>query len=288
MAQARQVAAALEAAHGWTAGAVEIVPITTSGDRIQDRPLAEVGGKYLWTKELDRCLLDGRTDLSVHSLKDVESERPAPLRIAAVLAREDVRDRIIGAQSIAALRDGAVVGTSSPRRTAQLLALRPDLQIVPLRGNVDTRLGKLASGELDAIILAAAGLNRLGRAVGVAVPVEQMLPAPGQAAIAVECRAEDSATMQALARIDCAATHAAIRAERAFTRALNATCHSPVAALASVDDGRVHLTSQILSDDGRERINEQADFAAGDDATPAALAKAMLDRAPHAVRSLFE
>ena len=165
------VAAALEQAHGWAAGSVEIEAVKTSGDRIQDRPLAEVGGKALWTKELDLALLAGETDCSVHSMKDVESDRPETLAIAAMLPRADVRDRLIGADSIADLRQGARVGTSSPRRAAQLRRLRPDLLIVSIRGNVDTRLAKLEAGEVDATLLAAAGLDRLGRA-DVGVPIE--------------------------------------------------------------------------------------------------------------------
>jgi hydroxymethylbilane synthase len=289
MAQATMVAAVLESAHGWDRGTVRIVPITTSGDRIQDRPLADIGGKALWTKELDRALLDGATDFSVHSLKDVESVRPGAIRIAAVLERADPRDRIIGADSIGTLKGGAVVGTSSPRRKAQLLALRPDLEIVSLRGNVDTRLGKLAAGEVDAILLAAAGLDRLGKgAVGAPVPIEQMLPAPGQAVIALECRTGDEATAAALVRIDHAGTHAAARAERAFTTALGGTCHSPVAALATIADGLIRLRAEILAEDGSMRIEDEAEFGLDDGEEAAALARAMLGRAPDAIRRLFE
>ena len=289
MAQATMVAAALEAAHGWDAGAVTVIPITTSGDRIQDRPLAEVGGKALWTKELDRALLDGSTDFSVHSLKDVESDRPDTIRIAAVLERADPRDRIIGAVSIEALKGGAVIGTTSPRRKAQLLALRPDLTIVSLRGNVGTRLGKLAAGEVDAILLAAAGLDRLGKTdVGAPVAIEQMLPAPGQAVIALECRNGDEATATALARIDHSATRAASSAERSFTAALGGTCHSPVAALAMVEQGRIRLRAEILAEDGSMRVQDEAEFEPGDSGAAAALAEAMLGRAPDAIRKLFE
>src|SRR3954469_10997869 len=159
--QAHMVADALRAAHGWGEDAIEIVPITTSGDIIQDRPLAEVGGKALWTKELDACLADGRTDLSVHSMKDVETLRPAIFAIAAMLERADTSDRLIGAESIEALPRGARVGTSSPRRAAQLLARRSDLRIEPIRGNVQTRLAKIEGGAFDATLLAAAGLARL-------------------------------------------------------------------------------------------------------------------------------
>ncbi|MFL6861918.1 MAG: hydroxymethylbilane synthase, partial [Allosphingosinicella sp.] len=181
--QAHLVADALRAAHGWDEDAIEIVPITTSGDVIQDRPLAEVGGKALWTKELDACLADGRTDLSVHSMKDVETIRPEMFAIAAMLERADTRDRLIGADSIEALAQGAIVGTSSPRRTAQLLARRPDLQPISIRGNVQTRLAKIARGEVDATLLAAAGLERLGLADG--APLD-LLPAPAQGAIGIE------------------------------------------------------------------------------------------------------
>jgi len=288
MAQAKKVASALEAANRWAAGDVEIVTVTTSGDRIQDRPLAEIGGKALWTKELDKALLDGVTDFSVHSLKDVESERPKAIRLAAVRPRADARDRIIGAPSIAALKKGAVVGTSSPRRKAQLLALRPDLQIVPLRGNVDTRLAKLEGGDLDAIILAAAGLIRLGkRNVGTPIPVAEMLPAPTQAVIAMECRADDSLTIMALRQVDDASTHSVIAAERAFTAALGATCHSPVAAFATIDRGQIRLRVQILAEDGGASIRDETRFDIGDMDAPAALARDLLGRAPAVIRALF-
>ncbi|HET7709216.1 MAG TPA: hydroxymethylbilane synthase [Sphingomicrobium sp.] len=289
MAQATKVASALEVANRWAAGDVQIVTITTSGDRIQDRPLADIGGKALWTKELDKALLDGVTDFSVHSLKDVESDRPRGIQLAAVRPRADVRDRIIGAPSIAELKRGAVVGTSSPRRQAQLLALRPDLRIVPLRGNVDTRLGKLEAGDMDAIILAAAGLIRLGRkSLGAPIPIAQMLPAPGQAVIAMECRADDTLTVLALRLVDDAATHAAIDAERAFTAALGATCHSPVAALATIDRGRIRLRAQLLAEDGSASIADETRFEIGEIGAAAAFARAMLERAPAAIRTLFD
>src|SRR5205085_10054742 len=159
LAQARKVAAAIETAQRWPDGFVEIVPVTTTGDKVQDRPLAEIGGKALWTKELDRALLAGEVDFCVHSMKDVESVRPDGIHIAAVRPRGDVRDRLIGAESLDKLKSGAVVGTSSARRKAQLLRLRPDLKIVPIRGNVETRLKKVKSGEIDATLLALEGLN---------------------------------------------------------------------------------------------------------------------------------
>ena len=280
-------AAALEVAHHWLDGRVEIVPITTSGDRIQDRPLAEVGGKALWTKELDQALLDKRTHASVHSMKDVESERPETLCIAAMLPRADVRDRLIGAASIDALPQGARVGTSSPRRAAQLLRARPDLQILSIRGNLDTRLARVDAGEVDATLLAAAGLERLGRQVGSPVPLDVMLPAPGQGAIGIECRVDDNDIHAQLARIDVHMTSAAVRAERAFARSLGGTCHSPVGVLAEVHEGAVHLRAEILSEDGKDQVTDEARFKVGDDDAAAELALAMLGRAPDSIRRLF-
>ena len=289
LAQAHMVAAALEKAHGWPEGSVVILPVRTSGDRIQDRPLAEVGGKALWTKELDLALLAGETDCSVHSMKDVESERPDTLEIAAMLERADVRDRLIGAVSIAALSEGAVVGTSSPRRAAQLRRLRPDIQAVSIRGNVDTRLAKLAAGEVDATLLAAAGLDRLGRDdVGIAIETNEMLPAPAQGAIGIECRTDDVMTAALLRAIDHLTTHEAVSAERAFCRALGGTCHSPVAALATIAGDEIRFAAEILSEDGSEHVVETARFAVGNLEAPAAIAQAMLAKAPAAIRRLFE
>ncbi len=251
LAQARLTAAALTAAHGCT---VEIVPIVTTGDRIQDRPLADIGGKALWTKELDAALLDDRIDAAVHSMKDVETRLADGIVIAAMLPRADVRDRLLGAASIMALPPGARVGTSSPRRAAQLLHLRPDLTIVPLRGNVATRMAKLAAGEADATLLAAAGLVRLGLDDGMPIPAGQLLPAPAQGAIGLTARAGDSATLALLAAIDDTPTSFAVGLERAFLAALAADCHSSVAALAMSDaDGSVDFRAEILLPDGSER-----------------------------------
>jgi hydroxymethylbilane synthase len=289
LAQARMTALAREEAHGWPRGSVAIVTVRTSGDRIQDRPLAEVGGKALWTKELDLALLGGETDCSVHSMKDVESDRPLALRIAAMLPRADVRDRLIGAGSLDDLPFGAVVGTSSPRRAAQVRRLRPDLKTVSIRGNVDTRLAKREAGDVDATLLAAAGLDRLGRGeVGSAVPIDVMLPAPAQGAVGIECRADDARMIALLGKIDDSATSAAVAAERAFTLALGGTCHSPIAALALVEGDMIAFRCEVLTEDGAEHLAEQARFAVGDLAAPAALAKAMLARAPDAIRRLFE
>ena len=289
LAQAHMAAAALEAAHGWARGTVRIYPVKTSGDRIQDRPLADVGGKALWTKELDLALLAGETDASVHSMKDVESERPDALRIAAMLPRADVRDRLIGAASLGDLPDGAIVGTSSPRRAAQVRRIRPDLKTVSIRGNVDTRLSKLAAGEVHATLLAAAGLDRLGKDdVGGPIALDTMLPAPSQGAIGIECRADDDRAAVLLAAIDHHDTHAAVSVERAFSLALGGTCHSPVAALALVDGDDIAFRCEIFSEEGADHIAEAARFRRGDLEAPATLARALLARAPRSIRRLFE
>jgi hydroxymethylbilane synthase len=288
MVQAHKVASALEVANRWPADHIEIRPIKTTGDKVQDRPLAEIGGKMLWTKELDRALMEGEIDFAVHSLKDVEAVRPNGIRIAAVRPRGDVRETLIGADSIEALKEGAIVGTSSPRRAAQLLSLRPDLKIVPLRGNVDTRLAKLAAGEVDATLLTAAGLRRLGRAgVGVSIPIEQMLPAPTQAIIAIECRADDARTQGMLTIIDDRSTHAIANVERAFVRALGGNCHSPVAALAVIEDGEMWMRAELYSADGRDKVAETARFGCSETKAAAALARAMLAGAPDSIRQLF-
>ena len=279
------VAAALERAHGLQ---VEIVAVKTSGDRIQDRPLADVGGKALWTKELDLALLAGETRISVHSMKDVESERPAALIIPAMLPRADVRDRLIGAASVDALPQGARIGTSSPRRAAQLKRLRPDLDIRFIRGNVDTRLAKRDAGEVDATLLAAAGLDRLGRCdVGAAIPLETMLPAPAQGAIGIECRTGDDEMIALLRAISDGPTCAAVALERAFTRALGGTCHSPVAAWARPDGDSYTLSAELYAEDGTDAVRQDVRIAAGDTDAAATLGRAMLASAPSSIRRLF-
>ena len=289
LAQARKVAAALETAQRWPADYVQIVPIKTSGDQVQDRPLADIGGKALWTKELDRALLSREVDFCVHSMKDVESERPLEIHLAAMRPRGDFRERLIGADSLDALPKGATVGTSSPRRAAQLRSIRPDLKIVPLRGNVETRLEKVRSGELDATLLTSAALKRLGMPdVGVAVPVEIMLPAPGQAALGMECRTDDNVTQSILTTVNNEITFWAVSAERAFTRALGASCHSPVAALAIEEAGELWLRGEILSEDGAQRVVGELRFARDDPAPPEDLAKELLAKAPEAICRLFE
>lgn len=288
MAQAHMVRDHLVAAHGWHPDAVVIVPIRTTGDRVQDRPLAEIGGKALWTKELDRALIAGEIDCSVHSMKDVESWRPDCVALTAILPREDVHDRLIGAESIDALPHGARVGTSSPRRRAQLLHHRPDLRILMFRGNVDTRLSKLAAGEADATLLAAAGLNRLGRPeIGHAIPIDTILPAAAQGAVGVETRADDRRARDAMAAIDHPATHACVLAERALLAALGGDCRSPVAALATLEGAVLTLQAEVLSEDGTVVIRAMESGAPEDPELPAAMARDLLARAPESVRNLF-
>lgn len=287
-AQAEEARARLCAAHGFAPDQVDLVPVTASGDKVLDRPLAEIGGKALWTKELDAWLLAGEIDFAVHSLKDVETLRPAEIAIAALLPREDVRDMLFGAESLSALPPGARIGTSAPRRAALALHARPDCTVVPMRGNVATRLAKLAAGEADATFLAAAGINRLGgMAVGHPLDPETWLPAPGQAAIAIECRAEDERTRSLLAAIDHAETRTAVMAERALLAALGGTCHSPIAVLTRLDGAEIVLRAAIFSPDGRERVEETARFVADDVQAPARLATLLLGRAGPETRRHF-
>ena len=279
---------ALIIAHGLAEDAVEIVTIATEGDRVQDRPLADIGGKALWTKTLDRALIDERTDASVHSMKDVETSRPAGIVLAAVLERADVRDRLIGAASLDALPKGARFGTSSPRRAAQVLRHRADFEIVGFRGNVATRLAKLAGGEADATMLAAAGLDRLGAPhVGVAIATDVMLPAVAQGAVGIECRGGDADARTLLATIDHAPTRACVEAERALLAALGGSCHSPVGVLATLTGEVGLLRAEILTEDGRVSRAGQIAFVPGMAATSGLLARQLLDDAPPELAALF-
>lgn len=288
LAQAHMTRAALIAAHGWAADEVEIVAITTDGDVIQDRPLAEIGGKALWTKTLDRALMEGRTDASVHSMKDVETIRPEGIALVAMLERADVRDRLIGAVSVAALPEGAVVGTASPRRAAQLRRLRPDLKIVSFRGNVATRIARVENGEAHATMLAAAGLDRLGHPdVGVPLDIEAMLPAVAQGAVGLECRAHDAETRRFLTAIDDTKTHRCVAAERAFLAALGGGCHSPVGVLARLEDDVVHLRAEILTEDGTQHRRGEVRFVPTDKDAPRRLATELLVGASPALAALF-
>ena len=288
MAQANQVRDALLAAHGWDESRIEICPVVASGDKILDRALSEVGGKALWTKELDQWLASGDIDFSVHSMKDVETLRPDTFTIAAMLTRADVRDRLIGAQSIAALPEGARVGTSAPRRRAQLLALRPDLEICLFRGNVQTRLAKLEAGEAQATLLAAAGLERLGMdQVGVAIAVEDMLPAPAQGAIGIEARRNDHNMIDWLSAINHTPTFRCVNAERALLAGLSGDCRSPVAGLAMTKGAEIWLRCELYSTDGSNKEAGEIMFEIKDDGAPTRLAAALIERAHPDVRANF-
>ena len=288
MAQAHEARARLCAAHGWDESAVELIPVVASGDKVQDRPLAEIGGKALWTRELDQWLVEERIDAAVHSMKDVETIRPDVIAIAAILPRADKADRLLGAASIAEIPAGARVGTSAPRRAAQLLHMRPDVTVVGIRGNVATRMAKLKAGEADATFLAAAGLDRLGEDdVGVRLDPQVWLPAPAQAAIGIECRRGDARTGELLAGIDHAESHAEIAAERRLLEGLGGSCSSPIAALSRISAGRIELKAAIFSPDGTVRIDDAAEFEVGDGQAPLELARTLLNNAPPEVAEHF-
>jgi hydroxymethylbilane synthase len=254
LAQAREVRQQLKIVHDLADLDVEIRVIKTSGDRIQDRPLSEAGGKGLFTKEIEESLLAGEIDLAVHSTKDMLTVLPSGLMIGAVLPREDVRDAFISIKypSLASLPNGAIVGTSSLRRQAQVKRLRPDLNTINFRGNVETRLKKLEDGTVDATILATAGLNRLGKSdrISSLMPIEDMLPAVGQGAVAVEVRGEDAVTAMRLAPLNDEATALCVAAERAFLAQLDGSCRTPIAGLAELRDDMLHFRGMILSHDG--------------------------------------
>lgn len=288
MAQAYETRERLCAAHGWAENEVELVPVVASGDKVLDRPLAEIGGKALWTKELDAWLGKGRIDVAVHSAKDVETIRPDTFHFAAFLPRADRRDALVGADSIAAIPQGATVGTSAPRRAAQLLNLRPDCKVVTFRGNVATRLGKLEAGEADVTFLAAAGLERLGQSeVGRPLAERDWIPAAAQGVIALECRADDAEATAALAAIDHSDTRAELEAERALLAELGGTCHSPVAVLCEGVGSALAMRAALFSPDGAERVEGTASFAAGDHAPVRALAEDLLARATPGIAPHF-
>lgn len=270
LAQAHQTRDRLAAAHPALAepGAIEIVVIRTTGDAILDRTLSEAGGKGLFTKEIEEALVDRRIDLAVHSMKDVPTWLPDGLDICCVLPREDPRDAFFSpkASSIDELPSGAVVGTASLRRQALVLARRPDLKVVPFRGNVDTRLRKLAEGEADATLLALAGLNRLGiagRATSVIDP-SVMLPAVAQGAIGIEVRADDAGTRALLAPLNCGDTMLRVTAERALLAVLDGSCRTPIAALAELRPDGLHLDGLVASPDGRQVLRTSRSGAAAD------------------------
>src|SRR5215470_11254140 len=247
--------------------AIEIVVIKTTGDAIQDRPLSEAGGKGLFVKEIEEALFGGRIDAAVHSMKDMPTAQPAGLEIAAFLPREDARDVLIAGdiRRIADLKRGAIVGTSALRRKAQLLHLRPDLQIVDLRGNVDTRLAKREAGVVEATLLALAGLKRLGMAhVGTPVPEEEILPAVGQGAVCIECRADDARTRAWLAAIDHKPTAVCVATEHAMLAVLDGSCRTPIAGHAVLAGDSLRLRGLIVKPDGSELLATERQGAAGD------------------------
>lgn len=267
--QAGLVRDRLRAAHPGLAAAdaVELVPIRTTGDRVQTRLLAEIGGKGLFTKEIEAALLERRIDLAVHSLKDMETVLLAGLEIGAVLARDDPRDALVSRSGgLADLPQRARIGTASLRRRAQLLRLRGDLDVLPVRGNVGTRLAKLAAGEFDALVLALCGLERLGKA-GLASEIlapEAMLPAVGQGVLAIECRAGDPALRPLLAPLHDPASAACAAAERAMLAALDGSCKTPIAGLATIAGERLSLDALLLSPDGGAERRGRTAGAIGD------------------------
>lgn len=240
---------------------VELVPMSTQGDKILDTPLAKIGGKGLFVKELETAILEGRADIAVHSMKDVPVEFPPGLMLSSICEREDPRDAFVSNQfsSLAQLPAGAVVGTSSLRRQCQLKALRPDLQVRDLRGNVNTRLSKLDNGEFAAIILAAAGLIRLGFAGRIAsyLPVEVSLPANGQGAVGIECRSDDSAVQALLAPLEHSITRNSVLAERAMNRTLQGGCQVPIGAFAVQNGAELWLRGLVGSLDGQQIIRDE-------------------------------
>ncbi len=288
MVQTRMVQAQLIAHYRLSEGSITIVPMVASGDKITDRPLADIGGKALWTKELERALIEDKIDLAVHSMKDVETIRSDEFSIAAMLPRGDISDKIIGASSIQNLKHKARVGTSSPRRQAQLLAMRPDLICESIRGNVATRLGKLKAGEFDATLLAAVGLERLGMG-DLGEVIDNMLPAASQGAIGIECLRSRSDLKEFVSTISDNDTMICVNMERAFLECLSGDCHSPIAALAVRKGGQIYLRGQILSPDGSDQ--ESGNILCNDEDCAAAahtLAKTLLDRASLALRQYFE
>ena len=283
LAQAHETRDRLMAAWDLAEDAFEIVPIRTTGDRVQDRPLKELGGKGLFTREIEQALIEGLIDLAVHSMKDMPTLQPEGLALDTYLPREDPRDALIGADAFSDLAPGTVVGTSSLRRRAQLMARRPDLAVVEFRGNVQTRLRKLRGGAARATFLAMAGLRRLGMDELARAPIEpsDMLPAVAQGAIGVERRAGDARTAAMLEPIHDSETALRVAAERAFLAALDGSCETPIAALADLDRGSLRLRGEILRPDGSDLYEGEESGPAEDGAEVGrALAQRLLSRAP--------
>ena len=263
LAQANQVRARLVAALGCETGRIAIVPIRTTGDTIKDRPLAEAGGKGLFTKEIEEALLAGHVDIAVHSAKDMPTLLPQGLTIAACLPREDARDVFISrsAKSIAALKPGAVVGTASMRRQALVKRLRPDVEVVTFRGNVETRIAKLDAGQVDATLLALAGLKRLGLAdaATAVLSIDQFLPAVGQGIVVMETCDKREDVCDLLSSANDEGSFIAMSAERGFLAALDGSCRSPIAGHATISGGQVRFRGMILREDGSEVFECQRD-----------------------------
>lgn len=274
LAQAHETRARLMAAHDLPEDAVQIVVIKVTGDQILDRALKDIGGKGLFTREIEEALLDGGIDIAVHSSKDMPTVQPAGLVLDCFLPREDVRDGFLsqGAGRLADLAPGSVVGTSSLRRRAQLLARRPDLQVVEFRGNVQTRLKKLAEGVADCTFLAMAGLNRLGlgHLASSAIAPEEMLPAVAQGAIGIERRREDARTAALLEPLHDAETGLRLDCERAYLARLDGSCQTPIAGLAVIEGGQIWFRGEVLRPDGSEVVT-------GEGRAPAAEAAALGD-----------
>ena len=284
--QARFVRDLLMTAHGLSETEIAIVPITTSGDRSQrsNRSLADIGGKGLFSKEIELALSGGEIDLAVHSAKDMATVLPTGLDMSVFLPREDIRDAFISlkAASLDNLAFGAIVGTSSLRRRAQLLRQRPDLKLIEFRGNLGTRLQKLADGQADATLLAAAGLKRLGEAdkVTTFLDPEIFLPAPAQGAIGIEIRAGDDRTRGLIAPLDDKPTRLMVRAERAMLKVIDGSCRTPIGALSRIDADRLYLKAELISPDGRTSFQADIDGALADaDRLGHALGEALLARA---------
>jgi hydroxymethylbilane synthase len=267
LAQAHMTAAALGAAHGWPEQAIALDIIRTTGDATQDRPLSEIGGKGLFTKEIDAAQLDGRVDLAVHSAKDLPTILPEGLVIAGYLPRADIRDALIAPRwkTLDQLPQGARIGTVSLRRQSMLKNLRPDLMIEALRGNVETRLNKAADGSFDGVILAMAGLNRLGLAEHVTeiLDTQRFIPAVGQGAIALVTRADDAKTIRLVATIAHRETGLEVAAERAFLHVLDGSCRTPIGGTARIADGNLTFSGIVLAPDGSRLWHRHEAIALG-------------------------
>jgi hydroxymethylbilane synthase len=259
LAQAHEVRDRLAKAHGLREEAIAITVIKTTGDQVVDRPLSDIGGKGLFTKEIEDALFADEIDLAVHSMKDMQTALPDGLAIGAVLPREDPRDAFISLKyaTVSDLPQGAVVGTSSLRRKSQVLSLRPDLNVIDFRGNVETRLKKLKDGVAEATFLAVAGLNRLGLAdrITAVVSAEEMLPAAAQGAIGLEIRANDEKTAALVAPLNDIETGLAVTAERAFLARLEGSCRTPIAGHATIDGDRLSFRGQVLAVDGKQKYD---------------------------------